>query len=106
MSIYRRAAKSDTARAEIVEGLRKCGVFVWDIRRPVDILCWHSRFGVGNFKVLEVKTAYGKRNPKARIRRQQKAQNDFLALTFTPVVTNLDEALVCLGLSAAKSTLR
>jgi hypothetical protein len=108
VSIYRRAAKSDIARAEIVEGLRAHGVCVWDVRRPADILCWHSRFGPGAFRVLEIKTAYGKRNPKPRIDKRQKAQNDFLALTGTPVVTDLQSALVSLGLhpppTSARST--
>ena len=98
MSIYRRAAKSDTSRADIVEGLRAHGVHVWDMRWPCDLLCWHARFGAGNFKTLEIKTAYGKRNPKPRIDKRQKAQEDFLRLTETPVVTDLEGSLRALGL--------
>lgn len=98
MSIQRWAAKSDRARTQIVEGLRRCGVHVWDIRRPADLLCWHSRWGPGNFRVLEVKTAHGKHAPKPRFDKRQVAQNDFLALTGAPIVTDLTTALCALGL--------
>lgn len=98
MTIQRWAAKSDTRRAEIVNGLRCCGVHVWDIRRPADLLCWHPQWGPGNFRVLEVKTAVGKRAPKPRFDKRQTAQSDFLALTGAPVVTDLSTALYALGL--------
>lgn len=92
------AARSDTARKEIVEGLRRCGVHVWDMRRPVDLLCWHSQWGPGTFRALEVKTARGKRAPKPRFDKRRVAQAAFLALTSTPVVTDLTTALSALGL--------
>lgn len=98
MSIQRWATKTDSVQSDIVEALEKCGVHVWIIKQPCDLLCWHSRFGAGNFKVLEVKTAYGKRTPKPRIDRRQKAQHDFLALTGAMVVTDLTGALSALGL--------
>lgn len=102
MSIHRYAAKSDSSRTAIVEGLRAHGVVVWDIRRPGDLLCWHSRFGPGIFRVLELKTAYGKKNPKPRLDKRQETQTDFLALTSTPVVTDLDQALAALGLTTSQ----
>lgn len=96
MSIPRRFARSDNSRAAIVKGLRKYGVSVWDIRIPGDILCWHSSFGAGTFKVLEIKTL--QKNGKRRKRYDQKAQDDFLAMTSTPVVTDITQALHALGL--------
>jgi hypothetical protein len=98
------AAKSDTARKEIVEGLRRHGVHVWDIRLPADLLCWHFRWGPGNFRVLEVKTPQGKRVPKPRFDKRQVAQTDFLALTGATVVTDLSGALSALGLIPLPAT--
>lgn len=103
MSVRRWAAKTDESQWQIVEGLRVHGVHVWVIGQPCDLLCWHSRWGPGNFKALEVKTAQGKRNPKPRIDKRQEAQNEFLALTATPIVTDLSTALAALGLIPATS---
>ena len=104
MSIKRWNPKTDSSQQQIVDGLRKYGVHVWVLGKPVDLLCWHSRWGNGNFKLLEVKTARGKRAPKARIDPRQEAQNEFLALTGTPIVTDLSTALAALGLVAAQGT--
>lgn len=98
VSIKRWAAKTDTSQQQIIDGLRTYGVHVWSIGKPVDLLCWHSRWGPGNFKLLEVKTPQGKRKPKPRIDKRQQAQNEFLALTGTPIVTDLFTALAALGL--------
>lgn len=101
MAIRRWAAKTDTCQQQIIDGLRKYGVHVWSIGKPVDLLCWHSRWGPGNFKLLEVKTPRGKRQPKARLDKRQEAQNEFLVLTATPIVTDLSTALEALGLVRA-----
>lgn len=109
MSIYRRAAKSDTSRATIVKALRAAHVEVFDIRRPVDVLCryWHPKFspfiGEKLWKVIELKTAYGKKNPKARVRNDQKEQNEFIERTNTPVATTSAEAFAALGLQPSPS---
>lgn len=98
MSIKRWAARTDNSQQQIIDGLRKYGVHVWVLGKPVDLLCWHSRWGAGNFKTLEVKTLQGKRKPKPRIDKRQAAQSEFLALTGTPIVTDLSTALAALGL--------
>ena len=97
MSIQRWNAKTDTVQSSIVEGLEKLGVRVWVIRLPCDLLCWFR----GVWQPLEVKTPYGKKQPKARMDKRQKAQLDFLRETQTPVVTSLDEALTALGISVS-----
>lgn len=105
MSIKRWAAKTDTSQRVIVEGLEKSGVRVWVIGQPCDLLCYYWSNPLQRFvwQPLEVKTAQGKRNPKARIRKSQVAQNEFLELTRTPVVTDLSTAFAALGLPHAIS---
>lgn len=104
MSHNRYAARSDQARAAIVEGLRKCGVHTWDVRRPADLLCWHSSWGPGRFRLLEIKTPRGKRNPKPRMDQRQISQNEFIRLTGTPIVTDLSTALAALGLAGPSAS--
>ncbi len=94
MSLRRWAARSDSSRSLIVEAIRKAGWEVWDIRRPCDILCWKRDKG---FRCLELKTPTGKKNPKARIRSQQKDQNAFCDLTETPRCITPEEALLFLN---------
>ena len=47
----RRAKRTDANQSEIVYTLRKCGVDVWIIGSPADLLCGFS----GRFTTLEVK---------------------------------------------------
>jgi len=90
MTIHRHAARSDTSRAAIVKAIRQCGWHVWDIKRPVDILCWKPGRG---FKPLEIKTPSGKKNPKAIIDKRQKDQIEFIELTGTPRVITPEQAI-------------
>ncbi|MDB6103480.1 MAG: hypothetical protein JWO52_3479 [Gammaproteobacteria bacterium] len=94
MSIYRRAAKVDGTQAEIVSGLEAAHVEVWSIRLPCDLLVrfWCSKHQAHCWDVLECKPLTGKRAPKAKIRKEQVKQNEFLAATGTPVVTSFYEA--------------
>jgi hypothetical protein len=93
MSLNRYARRSDTTQSLIVEALRTAGWSVWVVGRPVDLLCWKA----GVFRLLEIKTAYGKKKPKARIDKRQDEQNEFIALTGTPVVCTPAAALLALG---------
>lgn len=99
----RRASKRDLVEREIIDGLARYGVHAWQLDFPCDLACWHSRWGPGNFKLLEVKTPHGKRKPKARLDKRQEAQNEFIALTGTPIVTDLSTALAALGLIPSTS---
>lgn len=90
MSLPRYARKVDTSQADIVAGLRACGYVVMVLGYPVDLLVYRGDCGL---RLLECKTLYGKSNPKARIDKRQKEQTEFLALTKTPIVTTLEEAL-------------
>lgn len=85
----------DASQAAIVEGLQKAGVRVEIIGKPVDLLCryWSNRHRDFIWMPVEVKTPYGKKQPKARVDPRQEAQRRFLAETGVPVVTSLDEAL-------------
>ncbi len=93
------AAKTDTTQTEIVEGLRSYGVQVFVIKQPCDLLCryYDNRLRRWLWMPLEVKTPYGKKKPRARRRRDQGAQNEFLESTGTPVVTSFLEAAAIFG---------
>jgi hypothetical protein len=81
------ARKTDSVQAEIVVGLRRCGLQVFVIGRPVDLLV-----GVGKYwRLLEVKTP--QKNGRKRPRKDQQRQDEFIRVTNTPVVTSLEQAL-------------
>lgn len=92
MSRY--ALKVDTTQAAIIEALRKAGARVDVIGKPVDLLIYFR----GRFTVMEVKTPYGKRDPKPRVRKCQSAQNEFIAATHCAVVSSATEALLALSI--------
>lgn len=95
MSIYRPDAKVDSAQADIVSGLSDRGIDVWSIRKPCDLLVrfWCVRHQGHCWQTLEVKTAYGKKFPKARKRNDQEKQQRFLEYSQTPVVISVDDAI-------------
>lgn len=96
MSEWRRAAKlakRDDSEPGIIQALEKAGWHVWpDL--PVDLLAWKEGHG---FRVLEVKTPQGKKDPKARMRKRQVDQLVFLATTGAPVVCTPEQALAAVG---------
>lgn len=94
MSYNRYARRKDTSHDEIVSALRGAGWSVYEIGRPVDVLCWKAAKG---FRCLEIKTARGKRDPKAVIDKRRIEQNDFISKTGTPRVTSAQEALLAVG---------
>lgn len=99
MSFTRRqVTRIDGPQAEIVQALRKVGCRVELVGRPVDLLVHHARWGDHWWRLLEVKETTGKRAPKPRLDKRQKAQAAFLAETGTPVVTSPIEALRALHL--------
>lgn len=83
MSFKRRHSRPDENQEEIVKALRKAGVLVAVIGRPVDLLTYHG----GHFLPLEIK------RPKARPRKDQEAQKLFLDMTGCPVIQTVQEAL-------------
>ena len=82
MSINRFAARIDANKKEIVKGLRQAGYYVYDLRRPTDLLVWTG----GLWIPLEIKTEKG--TPTA-------AQRKFFDEAKGPVViaTSLTEAI-------------
>ena len=90
MSLRRWAARSDSSRSLIVEAIRKAGWRVWDIRWPVDVLCWRRDKG---FRCLEIKTDKGKRKQRIVIDKRSTDQNEFIELTGTPRVCTPEAAL-------------
>lgn len=90
----RRAAKRDENEPEIVDALEQVGIHVYR-HLPVDLLtfrmtrCRHC--GGNQWKPLEVKM------PHARPRKDQADQQEFLALTGTPVVRTVEQALRAVG---------
>lgn len=94
MSLHRWNAKTDATQADLVKDLRKAGIDVWVIRQPVDLLLrfWCNRHHDFCWQPLEVKTPYGKKDPKARTRADQEEQQEFLRETLTPIATDFDSA--------------
>lgn len=90
-------AKRDAAEPAIVEALEKAG---WEVHRelPVDLLALkRTKDGRTQVKLLEAKTPQGKRNPKARVRKEQVEQNEFCERWDVPKPTNPIEALIAVG---------
>jgi hypothetical protein len=96
MSLARHAKKRDSSEGPIVDALELAGYHVYQLDRPCDLLLWRADMGPGNFKTLEVKTAYGK-TPRARKRNDQPEQTAFIQTTGTPIVTTPMEALKAIG---------
>lgn len=90
----RYAAKADKAQPDIVKAVKAAGWLTWIIGRPVDLLCYKAGKG---FRLMECKTAQGKKNPKAVIDKRQREQIEFIEATGTPRVTTPEEALRFLG---------
>lgn len=98
----RRAAKPDDAQPKIVKALREAGCRVEIIRQPVDLLVrfWSNKYRHFIWTPMEIKTPT--KTGKRRKRLDQKAQDDFIAETGTPVVLTKEEALeVIRGMGAA-----
>lgn len=93
MGMPRYTARTDKTQQPIVDAVRAAGWMVFLIKIPCDLLCWKN----GTWRTLECKTPTGKRAPKARLRSDQRHQNDFCADTRTPRVTTAEEALRALG---------
>jgi len=87
----RLAARRDIAEPEIVQALLRAGFAVWR-ELPVDLLVWRPDKG---FHLLEIKTPT--KTGKRRKRKDQQAQDDFIALTSTSVVLTAEDALQALG---------
>ncbi len=83
MSLLRYAKKTDSNQAAIVAALRACGVQIWIISQPCDLLTYYR----GRWLPLELKVK------KNRPRKDQERQNEFIAATGCPVVTSVQEAL-------------
>ncbi len=96
MSLNRYGKRRDIAEEAVIEALEKCGWHIWQLDRPCDLLLWHPKLGPGVFRMLEVKTGWGK-IPKARQDLRQAAQIAFIRTTGTPVVKSAMEALRALG---------
>jgi len=93
----RRNAKTDANQKEIVDALTALGVDVYQIDKPVDLLC-----GVNGITfLLEVKNRDGKN-------RVTKAQAEFIETWRgrpVAIVHDVDEAITAVGLSAGASGL-
>ena len=98
MSIYRKAARVDTAQRDIAHQLQAVGIEVWMIRRPCDLLLrfWCNRHHDYCWQPLEVKTP-NRKDGTARLRKDQDAQTQFLLETNTPVAASFEEAVAKLN---------
>jgi hypothetical protein len=92
-----RPSRRDSVEPSIVEALEKAG---WEVYKelPVDLLLLkRAKDGRTQVKLLEAKTAQGKRDPKARVRKEQVTQNEFCSRWGIPKPTNPIEALIAVG---------
>jgi hypothetical protein len=89
VSLNRWAVKRDKAERPIVEALEAADYEVW-IRDEPDLMVRKSNWPPGIFMGLEVKTG------KARIRKSQPGQAEFIATTGVPIVRVPYEALAVL----------
>jgi hypothetical protein len=96
MSYLRHAKKVDSSQEAIVKALRKAGVDVYVIGRPVDLLCYVR----GSWKLLEAKAAP---EPGIRVklkaphkRKDQVKQDEFIARYKVPVVRTPQEAVAAI----------
>lgn len=87
----RRIHRSDSNQVAIVEGLRKCGVEVIVIGRPVDLLCRRKCWPDNVWFLIEVKRPDKKGN--AVKRSDQQSQTEFCELHKVPKVTSVTDAL-------------
>lgn len=94
MSFNRYDRRTDTTQGDLVRSLRGAGVQVWVIGYPCDLLLrfWCTRHREHCWQPLEVKTAYGKKDPKPRVDARQEKQREFLLETQTPIATDFDSA--------------
>lgn len=99
----RQVTRTDGPQAEIVKVLREAGCRVEIIGRPVDLLVQCPAIYVKGYirlwQPLEIKDVIGKRAPKPRLDKRQKAQAAFLEETATPIATTPAEALRVLGIA-------
>jgi hypothetical protein len=85
------ARKRDDSEPNIVKALEKAGFKVWK-ELPCDLLVYRPDKG---FQTLENKTPT--KTGKRRKRKDQKAQDEFIRLTGTPVALTAEDALRKLG---------
>jgi len=95
MSHSRYARKVDSSQAAIVEALREAGILVWIISRPCDLLTFYPP--LKRWRTLECKPA-AQPGIKVKVRairnrKDQKKQDEFLAITGTPIVRTAQEAI-------------
>lgn len=108
MSAPRYAKRRDASEPDQVKALRGAG---WEVTRhlPVDLLCHRIvtldqllrvlKRGDGYLLVLpmECKTAYGKKDPKAKLDKRQKEQIEYCERWKIPKPTDGFEALLAVG---------
>lgn len=93
MTRPRYARERDISEPDIVKALRKAGFRVWR-ELPVDLIVFRPDVGV---RLLENKTPTP--TGKRRKRKDQKAQDEFIRLTGTPVALTPEDALKALGVA-------
>lgn len=89
-------AKRDAVEPEIVEALEKAG---WEVHRelPVDLLCLKRAGNAVKVRLLECKTPYGKKKPKAIVDKRQQKQLEFCLRWDISKPTSAMEALLAVG---------
>lgn len=98
MSFNRYNKRRDATQSEIITTLTQAGIQVWEIGRPVDLLCrfWCATHQTHCWEPLEAKTIHSDRRTP-RLDKRQREQIAFLEQTGTAKVTTGLEALQALN---------
>lgn len=91
MTLNRYARKSDTAQPAIVSELRKLGVQVEIIGKPVDLLCRISTYPPNYWRLVEIKTP--RKSGKLSVDKRQITQNEFCLDNRVPKLTTTEQVL-------------
>lgn len=94
MSINRFARKADTVQAAIVEELRKAGVAVVIIGKPVDLLCRISSYPPNYWRAVEIKTP--RKSGAIPLDKRQRDQIAFCADYDVPKLSTTEQVLAYL----------
>lgn len=93
----RRANRKDKNHADIVEGLRKRGIVVFDMPEPGDVLCYGPiSYNPSIWMPMELKSDQRTRGYKPELTKAQAKRAETGAVI--PIVHNLAEALALFGL--------
>ena len=95
MTLNRYARKTDTAQLQIVEDLRKAGVVVVIISKPVDLMVRLNSWPPNRWACIEIKTP--RKSGSIALDKRQREQIAFCADYDVPKLTTTEQVIAYLG---------